>query len=340
MTLTTKELEKIAWSPYDLIRNPTQEDWKKSYDALKQLAEENPQDGRYPNTLGYLCYYGRHTGQRNYEEARMWFEKGNELHEIESAYKLSDMLAEGLGGPADRDRAVKLRIMVYVFCRDEFEDGMRDGKFADTALRIGRMLHEGKLVPKNDLEAMSYLLEAKYAIECRKQYHEYGDETVEKNIQKVMDECEKPDDEVRSWKQFGVGLARVPDHLLWNDDLLMTIQMDVDDQGTIRLEFRRKRKDGRKPPKILWPVAPAMKVFMLDSVVLYGAEVKQIWSKTPEETVTCDRYEYDEDTETYTFFLDNEPQLRLQGGWFVLPMDELRKTEIASHPAGAPGVWQ
>ena len=37
MTLTTKELEKIAWAPYDLIRNPTQEDWKKSYDALRQL---------------------------------------------------------------------------------------------------------------------------------------------------------------------------------------------------------------------------------------------------------------------------------------------------------------
>ena len=79
MTLTTKELEKIAWAPYDLIRNPTREDWKKSYDALRQLEKENPKDGRYPNTLGYLCYYGRHTGQRNYEEARMWFEKGNEL---------------------------------------------------------------------------------------------------------------------------------------------------------------------------------------------------------------------------------------------------------------------
>lgn len=340
MTLTTKELEKIAWAPYDLIRDPTMEDWKKSYDALRQLEKENPKDGRYPNTLGYLCYYGRHTGQRDYAEARMWFEKGNELRHIESAYKLSDMLAEGLGGPADKDRALELRMLVYAFCRDEFEGGVRDGKFADTALRMGRTLHEGKLCRRNDLEAMNYLLEARYAIECRKQYHEYGDETVEKNILQAMDECDKPDDEVRSWKQFGVGLARVPNHLLWNDGLLMTIRMDVDEQGTIRLEFRRKRKDGRKPPRILWPVAPAMKVFMLDSVVLYGAEVKEIWSRTPEETVTCDRYEYDDDTDTYTFFLEDELQFRLRGGWFVLPMDELRKTEIASHPAGAPGVWQ
>ena len=340
MTLTTKELEKIAWAPYDLIRNPTREDWKKSYDALRQLEKENPKDGRYPNTLGYLCYYGRHTGQRNYEEARMWFEKGEKLDMIESMYKLADMLTEGMGGPADPDRALKLRLLVYYICRDQFEDGMQDSKFADAALRMGRMYHEGKLCHRNDLEAMSYLLEAKYAIECRKQYHEYGDETVEKNILRVMDECDKPDDEVRRWKQFGLSLSRVPNHLLANDDLLMTIKMDVDDRGTIRLEFRRKRKDGKKPNKILWSVAPAMKVFMLDSVVLYGAEVKQIWSKTPEETVTCNRYEYDEDSDTYTFFLEDEPQFRLQGGWFVLPMDELRKTEIASHPAGAPGVWQ
>lgn len=340
MTLTTKELEKTAWAPYDVIRNPTREDWKKSYDALRQLAEENPQDGRYPNTLGYLCYYGRHTGQRNYEEARMWFEKGNELHMIESAYKLSDMLAEGMGGPVDGDRAMKLRILVYLFCRDEFEGGMQDSKFADTALRMGRMLHEGKICPRNDLEALGYLLEAKYAIECRKQYHEYGDETVEQNILRLIDECEKPDDEVRNWKQFGLNLGRVPDHLFANDDLLMTMKMDVDDRGTIRLEFRRRRKDGKKPNRILWSIAPAMKVYMLDSVVLYGAEVRKIWSRTPGETVTCDRYEYDEDTETYTFFLDNEPQCSLQGGWFVLPMDELKKTEMDGHPGGAPGVWQ
>ena len=249
----------------------------------------------------------------------MWFEKGEKLDVIESMYKLADMLTEGMGGPADPDRALKLRLLVYYICRDQFEDGMQDSKFADAALRMGRMYHEGKLCHRNDLEAMSYLLEAKYAI---------------------MDECDKPDDEVRRWKQFGLGLSRVPNHLLANDDLLMTIKMDVDDRGTIRLEFRRKRKDGKKPNKILWSVAPAMKVFMLDSVVLYGAEVKQIWSKTPEETVTCNRYEYDEDTDTYTFFLEDEPQFRLQGGWFVLPMDELRKTEIASHPAGAPGVWQ
>ena len=330
--MNIRKLERIAYAPYDTIQNPTREDWQKSYDALVQLAAEKPEDGRYPNTLGYLCYYGRHTGQRNYEEARMWFEKGNELHMIESAYKLSDMLAEGMGGPVDGQRALHLRLLVYFYCRDEFESGKRDGKFADTALRMGRMFHEGKIVPKNDLEAIGYLLEAKYAIDCRKQYHEYGDSTVEKHIRRVMDECEKPDEKVQKMEQYGMRLDRVPEHIQPWDGVLMTVRIDADDMGVLRLEFRRKRADGKKPNRILWSVAPAMKCFMTDSIVLYGADVREIWNKNPGELVVCDRYENDEENGTYLFYLEDELQCRLRGGRYVLPMDEFWMTELRDHP--------
>ena len=94
-----RALEKIAYDPYERIEHPTAEDWKKSYDALKELCELDPKESIYPNTLGYLCYYGRHTGgERKYAEARAWFEQGNKLYNIESAYKLADMLTDGLGG--------------------------------------------------------------------------------------------------------------------------------------------------------------------------------------------------------------------------------------------------
>ena len=46
-----RELNKIAYAPYERIEHPTTEDWKKSYDALKELCELNPQEGVYPNTL-------------------------------------------------------------------------------------------------------------------------------------------------------------------------------------------------------------------------------------------------------------------------------------------------
>ena len=328
---TRSELEYIAWAPYDEIPNPTREDWQRSYDALVKLTEIDPEDGRYPNTLGYLCYYGRHTGKQNYEEARKWFEKGHELQMIESTYKLADMLSGGLGGPEDKDRALRLYLHMYFWCREEFESGIKESKFADTALRMGRMFHEGKIVKKNDMEALSYLLEAKYAIDWRKQYCEYGDETVEKNILRLIDECDKPDEEVQNWSQFRLGLGMVPDHLI-TEDTRMTIDIEVDDQGVARLEFRRKRTDGKKPNRILWPIAPAMKCLMTDSVVLYGAEIRRIWQKSPGETVLCDRYEYDKDKETYEFYLGEELQCTLQGGFYVLPMDEFWKTEMRDHP--------
>ncbi len=323
-----KKLETIAWAPNDTIENPTREDWKKSYDALVELAREYPDDGRYPNTLGYLCYYGRHTGKRDYEEARKWFEKGYDLNMIESTYKLADMMTDGLGGPVDREKAFRMYLHMYLYCKDEFESGRKDSKFADTALRMGRVFHDGKITRQNDLEALGYLLEAKYAIEWREQYDEYGDDTVKKNILRLIDECDKPSEEVQQYVQYGIRLGTVQERLIpFNDDRI-SMENEVDDNGVARLEFRRLRKDRKKSSRILWSVAPAMKCFMADSVVLYGADIRQIWNKNPGEPVTCDWMEYDEETDTWLFMLEDEVQCRLQGGRYVLPMEELWKAEI------------
>lgn len=336
-----RKLEKIAYDPYERIEHPTAEDWRKSYDALKKLSELLPEESGYPNTLGYLCYYGRHTGgERLYEEAQAWFLKGAKLRSIESTYKLADMLAEGLGGPADRERAWRLYVHMYLYCRDQFENGMKDSKFADTALRMGRLFHEGKIAEKNDLEALGYLLEAKYAIDWRKQYGHYGDETVEKNIAGLIDECEKPPEEVLKKDQYGLALARVPHYLIPSDEVRMTMDIRVDDEGVARLEFRKKRKDGKKPGRILWSVAPAMRCFMTDSVVLYGADIRQIWNKNPGETVACDRYEYDEEKDTHLFYLADELRCKLTGGYYVLPMDEFWMTELRDHPEASSEISQ
>ena len=75
---------------------------------------------------------------------------------------------------------------------------------------------------------------------------------------------------------------------------------------------------------------------MTDCVVLYGAEIRQIWNKNPGEPVVCDRLEYDEKTDTWLFMLEGEVQGRLQGGRYVLPMDEFWKTAIRD--AGEAGA--
>ncbi len=335
-----RELEKIAYDPYERIENPATEDWRKSYDALKELSALAPENGFYQNTLGYLCYYGRHTGgERRYEEARKWFEEGAARDVIESQYKLADMLMDGLGGPEDPDRALDLYLRMYLYCLIQFTDGIRESKFADTALRMGRIFHEGKHAQKDDLEALSFLLEAKYAIDCRKQFDHYGDSTVEKNILQLIRECEQPPEEVRKREQYVLGLGTVPRKILISSRDLMTIDMDVDDNGVARLEFRRKDRDGGKK-RILWPVALAMKCFMTDFVVLYGADIRQIWSKTPGKQVVCDRYEADEEKELYQFYMGEEVVCKLQGGLFVLPMDEFMKTEMRDHPEAGSDISQ
>ncbi len=333
-------LKKTAWAAYDTIDNPTRGDWKRSYDALKQLAELYPDYGSYPNALGYLCYYGRHTGEPDYAEARKWFEKGTELGAIESNYKLADMLLKGLGGPKDKKRAGELYQRVYWYCRDEFEHGKRDGKFADTALRMGRLYHEGTLPAKDDLEALGYLLEAKYAIEWRKHYDFYGDETVERNILNLIAECRQPDEEVKNLQFYGMGLARVPEYLLPRKQSQMTIDLDMDDRGFIRLEFRKREKDGTKPGRILWAVPPAMRCFMTDFVVVYGKDMSLIWSDNPGETIICDDYEYDPATDTHLFTLEGKSQLKLRGGEYVLPMNEFMIQTILDHPEATTSIVQ
>ena len=55
-----KALEKIAYDPYERIVHPTTEDWKKSYDALKELCELAG-----INTPVHITYY---RGQQRIDE--------------------------------------------------------------------------------------------------------------------------------------------------------------------------------------------------------------------------------------------------------------------------------
>ena len=322
-----KALEKIGWAPYEEIQNPTREDWKKSYDAFVKLAQEKPRSGQYPNVLGLLFFYGRHTGAPDYAEARQWFEKGAERGMVESSYKLADMEMNGLGGPKDEEHALCTYILLYYVLKAEFESGMYNGKFADVALRMGRLHKEGKSVYQSDMEALGLLLEAQYALELRKAYDFYGDDVVGKNIRDLINSCEQPDEETRNSHYFGMGLGRVSEAFITPEhDLAFMIQ--TTEEGLVRLEFRRKRKDGSKPDKVLWSIAPAMQCMLTDFVVVYAADVQMIWNKNPGKAVVCDRYEYDPQKNMHCFYLNDEPQCRLMGGDYALAMDEFFYTGV------------
>lgn len=280
--------------------------------------------------LGNLCYDGRLTsGVRQYKEARYWFDQGAKLKDTEASYKLADMLLEGIGGPPDPQRAWSLYLRTYLYCRCEFEDGKSDSRFADLALRMGILRHEGRILEKSNYEALSYFLEAKYAIKERECYHLYGDDEVEKYILHMIGECDEPDFETQREGIYLVGLGRVPLLLMSEDNMLMTIDVEYTNGPITRLVFRRKRRDGKKPWKILWSIPPAMRCIMTEFVVIYGHTIRRIWTRNPGEQVLCDEFRYRKETNAYLFYLDGKLQCELQGGEYMVPLDEFWLTQIS-----------
>lgn len=314
-------LLKIAYAPYETIEHPTREDWRKAYDALKELAEAEPENGTYPNTLGYICYYGRHTGERDYDEARLWFRKGADLRMIESTYKLADMMIAGQGGPKEPEKAVRYIAWLYDYCRHQFEAGDDDSKFPDLALRLGRIFHEGTSVKRDDIVALGYLLEAQYALNRRKRFREYGDGTVERNILSLMAECGQPDPALREQRLHGLQPGRVPAYFIDKAHRL-SFTIEARGDGLLRLVFTRVRGDGKKPAPVLWSIPPAMVCFLTDTVVLLAADVRMVWNKNPGEPVVCDDYVYDREKDLHLFTLEGELQCRLMGGSYYLSMDD------------------
>ena len=66
-------------------------------------------------------------------------------------------------------------------------EGKYDCKFADIALRLGDLHREGFGLPKNQLAALYFFLQARYAIRMRRKTAEqYGDDIVEKNIERAI----------------------------------------------------------------------------------------------------------------------------------------------------------
>ena len=327
--MTHRELIRTAYAPYETIEHPTPEDWQKSYDALIQLVERSPKNGYYPNTLGYICYYGYHTGQRNYVEARKWFEKGASLNMIESMYKLADMLKDGLGGEKDPDRAYALYYMLYRYCKDQFEGGDESCKFADVALRMGKIFHEGIHGETSDEKALQYALEAQYALNKRKPLHHFGDETVERNIQTLIASLEKPDKRARHDKYYELGLGLIP-MLFINDRHWLMIQITSDGNDNYRFDFRRIRPDGETPNPVLLAVPPAMKCFMTKSLVVYGTDVTFFRQRNSGRPIICDQYRYNESNHVHLFMTGNKVLCKIRDGRYMLSMVQLYEESQAS----------
>lgn len=161
-------------------------DWQRSQ-ALLLKTFECTHEPFLANTLGYIYYYGRgNNGLAEYSEAFRYFSFAAAHGVIEAQYKLADMYAKGQGTWQSGEAAALIIHRLYSELLDDFCQG--EGlKFADVALRMGRLYEAGCGVETSPYQAYAYYLQADYALKRRQQLGKaYGDGKVAENIRAAL----------------------------------------------------------------------------------------------------------------------------------------------------------
>ena len=167
--------------------------WTRARDLLMELMQLDDAPG-YANSLGYIYYYGRtNNGRPEYARAFYYFSIGAAGGMIESRYKIADMFRGGYGVPKNERIANRLINELYAENLPLMMDQVWDCKFADIALRLGLIHRDGTGTEKMPLAALFFLLQARFAIRRRREAAQYyGDEEVEKNIERALESVLPP----------------------------------------------------------------------------------------------------------------------------------------------------
>ncbi len=178
---------------------------------LMETVDNVSQKGAFANTLGYIYYYGRVSGEPDYQKAYLYFSFGASCGVYESIYKLSDMYLNGYGGIKSRECARKLLMEIYPELFNAFVSGNYGCEFADVALRLGKIIMddtcEGFPLYASSL---NHFLEAKYALSLRSKF---GDESVKSKLEKSICDLKK---KMNFEKQSEMEIYSL-DYVLWKN---------------------------------------------------------------------------------------------------------------------------
>lgn len=168
-------------------------DWNESRRCLEKCFEMQCRV-ETANSLGYIYYYGRcNNGVGEYDKAFRYFSIAAMGGNHEAIYKIGDMFLKGKGVPENVSLANDIYKRVYKETRSLFCDGETACSFADAALRMAGVA-ERERSPETQIYA--YYLEAEYAINERKRFCLYGDESVRASIQSGIEKY-RPNDRVK-----------------------------------------------------------------------------------------------------------------------------------------------
>ena len=222
-------------------------DWNKARELYEALFEETG-DPYCANYLGFIYYYGRCTnGVPEEEKALRAFSYGCAAGIEESAYKLSDLIRNGIGIKQSTDVAFNLIRNRYADARKAFEADIYTNKMADLALRMASFADE--VNANDDIDAYmtpydvyGYYLEAKLAIEKRmNKISYYGDELIQERVQEGLDRLKK---ELEFNKEASVvhHEPTILDSFL-DDAKILGITFDKLKDGEYRLAIRKVAKE-------------------------------------------------------------------------------------------------
>ena len=276
-------------------------DWEKSRECISKLFERTGEP-MYANTLGYIAYYGRCSdGTPDYDEAFRYFSYGAARGMIESAYKLADMYAGGKGIWKDDEAAFRIINDLYMKLVRRFCAGELTGKFADVALRMGRLYENGFMdEDPNPRAAYFYYLQARYAIRFRRELaDEYGDDKVEQNIEdavaRVEDEIEHSDR--ASYRRENPWILQMA--LAMDQHVLVTFKELAG--GRVKLVLDRLEDEESELHDFLITIPEHGYCAMQEHVTLYADRTKELFLSDPGDPVLVTGVEYDEHTGTWIF---------------------------------------
>ena len=295
------------------------QDFQASKDMFLRLIDlaESPSPDWY-DALGYIYYYGRTTnGKPDYKKALQYFSVAAWSGNFEAQYKIADMMVKGHGLPKSTTGAARILDRLYGETRAHLESELFDCKFADVALRVGTMYRDGVGFEKDPENALSLLLQAKFAIEKRMANCDYyGDQTVKNRIDEALQVAESnmPSDYFKTRLEFDHP-ALIGALLRASNGIDVCIGSKGDDNFIIAKRVPQNEEDQKK---YLFCV-PEMKTCVLaDSVVMKIEGLHTLSRFTKENNCFVNHIEYNNDTKIWTFFYLDRPVLQMTCDGFSL----------------------
>lgn len=270
-------------------------DWQTAHDLLLDVFAQTKEPA-IANSLGYIFYYGRCTNDvPEYEKAFAYFSYAAAHGVIEAIYKMADLYAYGNGCLQSEVAAMHLLSKLYeeqlpLFCQGN------SIKFADIALRMGKLYEDGIGTFPNPAQAYYYYLQADYAIRQRQHdYDFYGDAKVCIRIQNALKRL-RAKIEIKSGNKAGVFLSDILQHVLSTCDAI-ELSFVKKDNGALKIKVRpldKIQKD--KQSKIFVTIPEYAYCNLQDEIILHRKRDKSKNLPLDKIQVTEIRISYLEDS--------------------------------------------